>query len=287
MRSIDNGTRRTRARKRLGQHFLKDSSAAVRIVASAGIHPTDLVLEIGPGRGALTGLLLEQASFVVGIELDDGLCEVLQRRFAASENLLVINRDILDVDFSELIHAQGFDRAVLVGNLPYNITGTVVEKILDSRQVLKRAIVMLQREVAKRIVSPPNVKDYGILSIAVQIRTRPERLFDLAPESFDPSPKVHSSVVSLEFQQEPPIRLTDESLFFKVVRMGFNQRRKMLKNTIVNLVGGDAEVLNNLLLEADVDPRARPESVSVEHYERICQKLLCLKHRQDGTAVEA
>ena len=290
MRSVDHVTRRARGRKRLGQHFLKDRSAAARIVASARIDPSDLVLEIGSGRGALTGLLTEQASFVVGVELDGALCEALRRRFAASTNLLVINRDILDVDFSEVCRAQGFERAVLVGNLPYSITGAILEKILNSRQALKRTIVMVQREVARRIVASPGGRDYGILSIAVQTRTRPERFFDLAPESFDPPPKVNSSVVGLDFTQEPPIRLTDEPFFFKIVRTAFNQRRKMLKNTIPDLIRGGAHTLDNLLLDVGVDPDARPERLSVEQYERICRKFLALQplskgasQRPDGT----
>ena len=264
-----------RAKKRLGQHFLNDASAVRRIVDAAAIEADDLVVEIGPGGGALTGRLLERGARVVGIELDRTLCAKLQERCGARGRLSVLNRDVLRVDLPELVQSEGFERAVLVGNLPYPITGAILEQILDARAVLKRAVVTVQREVGRRITAPPGGKDYGILSIAVQIRTRPEWLFDLPPDHFRPMPKVDSSVLRFDFSAEPPVRIEDERLFFRAVRMAFQQRRKMLKNTLLELVGYREEVLMKVLSAAGVDPHDRPEAVSVEQFERVCRTLAC------------
>ena len=217
-------TRRIRAAKRLGQHFLVDPVAAGRIVEAARVGANDLVVEIGPGRGALTGPLLEVASRVVGIELDPVLCALLQQACGHRGDLSVLNCDVLKVNFPELVQSEGFARAVLVGNLPYQVTGAVVEQILDARAVLTRAVLTVQREVARRMTALPGGKDYGVLSIAVQLRTRPEWLFDLPPEHFSPVPRVHSSALRLDFTSEPPVRVEDERVFFRVVRTAFQQR---------------------------------------------------------------
>ena len=266
-------TRRTRAAKRLGQHFLVDPVAASRIVEAARVGANDLVVEIGPGRGALTGPLLGVASRVVGIELAPALCALLQQACGHRGDLSVLNCDVLKVNFPELVQSEGFERAVLVGNLPYQVTGAVVKQILDARAVLTRAVLTVQREVARRMTALPGGKDYGVLSIAVQLRTRPEWLFDLPPEHFSPVPRVHSSALRLDFTSEPPVRVEDERVFFRVVRTAFQQRRKMLKNTLSSLVGGQQDVLARVCSGAGVDPLLRPEAISMEQFEQICRGL--------------
>ena len=264
---------------RLGQHFLNDFSAARRIVEAAGIAEGDLVVEIGPGRGALTGLLLERASRVVGIELDASLCARLQKTCGHRGDLSVLNCDVLQVDLPGLVRSEGPGRAVLVGNLPYAITGAALEQILDARAAFKRAVVMVQREVAQRMVASPGGKDYGILSIAVQIRTCPERLFTLPPDSFVPPPRVHSSAVRLDFTSAPPIRIEDERLLFRLVRTAFQQRRKMLKNTVLGLVENREDVLFKVFSEAGIDPHLRPEAISIGQFERICRALAAVSRQ--------
>ncbi len=184
-------------KKGLAQHFLTDVGAVQRIVRAAGVQADDLVVEIGPGRGALTGRLLAQAGKVIGIERDEALCDFLRSRFG--HGLRLRNQDVLTVDFSNLILEEGFDRAILVGNLPYYITGAVIRRILDARSRFRRAVLTVQREVARRIVAAPGNRDYGVLSIAVQLHSDPKMLFDLAPGVFHPAPRVFSSVIRLDF----------------------------------------------------------------------------------------
>ncbi len=267
---------RGRTTRRLGQHFLADPVAVGRIVEAAGVGVDDLVVEIGPGRGALTGLLLERARRVVGIELDRSLCAFLEQTGGGRGDLSILQGDVLQVNLGELVQREGFERAVLVGNLPYRITGACIEQILDARAVWTRAVLMVQREVARRMTASPGGKEYGILSIAVQLWSRPERLFDLAPGCFRPAPKVHSSALRLDFPPDPSIRVEDERFFFRVVRTAFQQRRKMLKNSLGGLVRGREDSVIQVLSGAGVDPHLRPEAVSMAQFEQVCRGLAAL-----------
>lgn len=258
--------------KGLAQHFLTDDGAVQRIVRAAGVQADDLVIEIGPGRGALTGRLLAQAGAVIGIERDEALCDFLRSRFG--RGLRLRNQDVLEVDFSDLICGEGHERAILVGNLPYYVTGAVVRRVLDARRRFKRAVLTVQREVARRIVAAPGNRDYGVLSIAVQLHAHPKILFDLAPGVFYPAPAVFSSVIRLDFHAGTRYRIHDERFFFRVVRTAFGQRRKMLKNALLGMAHGRMEILQRVGATADVDFRLRPEAVSIPEYERISRALL-------------
>ncbi len=258
-------------KKGLAQHFLTDAETVHRIVRAAGAGANDLVVEIGPGRGALTGRLLAQSARVIGIERDEALCGFLLSEFG--RRLDLHNQDVLAVDFRELIRKEGFERAILVGNLPYNITGAVIQRILDARVQFRRAILTVQREVARRIVAAPGSRDYGVLSIAVQLRALPEILFDLSPGVFYPAPRVFSSVIRLDFARQTPFQIRDEEFFFRVVRTAFGQRRKMLKNALLGMVNGKSEILQRVGAVADIDFRLRPEAISISQFERICRAL--------------
>ncbi|MDE2890008.1 MAG: 16S rRNA (adenine(1518)-N(6)/adenine(1519)-N(6))-dimethyltransferase RsmA [Gemmatimonadota bacterium] len=261
----------TKPKKGLAQHFLTDVGVVRRIVRAAGVHADDLVVEIGPGRGALTGRLLARADRVIGIERDEALCDFLGSRFGPGLHLR--NQDVLTVDFSDLIRGEGFDRAILVGNLPYYITGAVIQRILEARRRFKRAVLTVQREVARRIVAAPGNRDYGVLSIAVQLHSDPKTLFDLAPDVFHPAPGVFSSVIRLDFHRETRYRIQDERFFFRVVRAAFGQRRKMLKNALLGMAHGRMEILQRVGAMAEIDFRLRPEAVSIPEYERISRAL--------------
>jgi 16S rRNA (adenine1518-N6/adenine1519-N6)-dimethyltransferase len=260
-----------KAKKSLGQHFLIDGSAIRQIVDAAKIGADDLVIEIGPGRGALTGLLVKQAAQVLAIEIDEDMCHILRRQFANDKNFSLVAADVQLVDLCELVQNQGFSRAILVGNLPYHITGILMRQILSARDVLSKAVIMVQREVARRITAKPGNKDYGVLTTVTQINCVPQLIFDLPPSYFEPPPKVHSSVLRLQFDGAPQFIVEDQDLFLKVVHASFQQRRKMLRNTLRSLFDGNDDLLIEILQEAGVDATLRPEAVPVGQFELIAR----------------
>lgn len=256
------------SRRRLGQHFLVQSEVSKRIVEAARIEPGDVVVEIGPGHGALTEHLVKTGAPVVGVEMDASLAAEIARRFG--ERVSVVKDDALQVDFGDLLRSHGGDQAVLVGNLPYRITGRLLEHILSHRAVWRRAVLMMQREVARRVTASPGTRDYGLLSVSTHIRCAARHLFDVGPEAFSPPPKVYSSVVALQFKGYAAPEVADPQLFFTVARACFQRRRKMVRNSLAGLVTGPVEPL---LASARVDGSARPETLSIESFERICKEL--------------
>ena len=225
-----------KAKKALGQHFLTHGPSIRQIVDTAQIGVDDLVVEIGPGQGALTSQLIETGAQIAAIEIDQGLGSVLKRRFGSDETFALIQRDVLQVDLVGLVRELGFESAILVGNLPYQITGALMRQITDARAIFSRAVIMVQREVGRRIVASPGGKDYGVLSTVAQIRCRPRWVFDLPPEHFAPPPKIHSSVLVLDFEPDPVFDVADEAQFLRLVRTAYQQRRKKLRNTLKALV---------------------------------------------------
>lgn len=254
-----------KTKTRLGQHFLTDGAAIERIVEAAQIDKEDLVVEIGPGRGALTGLLVERAGQVVAIEIDGALCDLLSDRFGP--RLKIVSDDVRRVNLPALVENEKREKAVLVGNLPYHITGALLRQITDARRVWKRAVITVQREVGQRMIAPPGSKIYGVLSVVTQVRCVAKRLFDLPPAHFYPRPKVHSSVLMLDFEANSAYDIADERRLFGVVRAAFQQRRKMVRNALAGVVDDE------ILMEANIDGRARPETISIDGFERICRAL--------------
>ena len=261
-----------RPRKRLGQHFLNDAGAARRIASAAEAGPNDLVIEIGPGRGAITSLLADAAERVIGIELDDTLARELTASFADRPGVSIDNRNILDADLPQIVTDAGYKSAIVVGNLPYHLTGPILQQLMRSRLVLNRAIVMMQREVGERLRATEG-KAFGILSISIQLYCEISHVFDLGPSHFTPPPKVHSSVLALTFRDKPAVDLEDEAAFFQVVRTAFQQRRKMVKNTVARLVNVQEADVVELCREAGVDPMARPATLSAAAFERITRVI--------------
>ena len=250
---------------RLGQHFLTDVVSIERIVEAAQIEKEDLVVEIGPGRGALTGLLVEQAEQVVAIEVDGKLCDLLSDRFGSQ--LKIVSDDVRRVNLAVLVEMFQKEKVVLVGNLPYHITGALIRQITDAQRLWKRAVITVQREVGQRMIAPPGSKRYGVLSVVTQVRCVAKRLFDLPPAHFYPPPKVHSSALMLDFEANSAYDIVDERRLFGVVRAAFQQRRKMVRNALAGVVDDE------ILMKANIDGRARPETISIDGFERICRAL--------------
>lgn len=255
------------SRRRLGQHFLTDLATISRIVKAAKVDPEDHVFEIGPGRGAITYPLVHTGAKVTSLELDEELAQKLEAD--APEGLRVVRGDALTANYADLLSTDDRSRSVLVANLPYRITGALLERILEAG-CWDRAVLMVQREVGRRLAASLGEKDYGILTVAANLRAEVKYLFSVSEDCFSPPPKVVSSVVGLTFR-EHSFEVRDKKLFFRVVRAAFQQRRKMLRNSLGGVLQDRVE---SVLTEAGVDPTARPENVSVEGFERICRAIV-------------
>lgn len=262
------------AKKRYGQHFLIDRNVIDKIVKAAGLSPGDHVLEIGPGRGALTEAMLEAGASVLAVEVDARLAEGL-REVYAGRPLEVLTGDALKISYTELARERGV-RFKAVSNLPYNISGPMLAKFLAERDAFTLMVLMFQKEVAARIAARPDTKEYGSLSVFSQVFTDVKIEFDVPAHLFVPRPKVTSSVVRLRVRDEPRVEVHDEAFFKSVVRSAFSTRRKMLPNALKTLGLGREEALA-ALNEAGVDPSRRGETLSLEEFSALTGALIRLK----------
>lgn len=247
-----------RPRKSLGQHFLHSEAVADRIVALARPQPEETVVEIGPGLGVLSDRLVRGHQPVVLIEVDRSLAARAAARYADLPHVRVVEGDALKVDLESLIPG----RAVIVGNLPYNVGTAILQKLLQHRTRIRRIVAMLQKEVAERLVASPGGGHYGALTILTQLDCRPMLAFTVAPGSFVPPPKVHSAVVVLDTFPSPPVAVTSDKRFRRLVRMVFQHRRKQLANALRGVVEEPRELLQRL----GIDPSRRPETLSLEEF---------------------
>jgi 16S rRNA (adenine1518-N6/adenine1519-N6)-dimethyltransferase len=253
-------------RKRLGQHFLADPQIAQRIVALATPR-AKRVVEIGPGLGALSDLIVQSAEETWLIEVDTDLAERLRSKFAHLSRVHVVEADVLALDFATLLGPGA--AAVLVGNLPYNIATAVLAAALAQARCFSRMVLMLQREVAERLVAPPGSKTYGALSVLTQFAAQVRPTFRVAPGAFVPRPKVESEVVIVEPYDAPPVEVTDLKLFRHLVKTVFTQRRKQLVNSLRSLCSDPTDTLTR----AGVDPKRRPETLSLSEFAALSNAL--------------
>jgi 16S rRNA (adenine1518-N6/adenine1519-N6)-dimethyltransferase len=219
-----------RPSKRFGQNFLTDKSIIKRIVESLNPQPGETIVEIGPGRGALTAPLIERAGQLVAIEFDRNLIPILVNAFGKKENFKLVQNDALITDICAEIPPAATAR--VVANLPYNIATAVLQRLIEQRACLTELILMLQREVVDRIIASPGSAERGYLSVFVEAYCETEKLFDVAPASFRPAPKVWSTVVRLTLRPKIPVEVQDEKLLWQVVSAGFAQRRKTILNNL-------------------------------------------------------
>lgn len=248
--------------KRLGQNFLVNPQVVDDIVAAAGVQPGDTVLEIGPGIGTLTQGLAETGARIVAVELDQKLVHVLAKTLEGYDNVRVLHGDILKVDISREITAEKFK---IVANLPYYITTPIIMGLLEQRLPVSVLVTMVQKEVADRMVASPGGKDYGALSIAVQYYTRPDIVFEVPPAAFIPPPAVTSAVIRCAVRQEPPVKVADEKVFFRLVKAAFAQRRKTLANALKG-VGAGTDHVQAALTACGIDGGRRGETLSLEEF---------------------
>jgi len=250
-------------RKRLGQHFLIDESAAEKIVDSASLSSDDTVVEIGPGAGILTSRLADIAKRVIAIEIDKKLCRILKDRLSSYDNISLVNANALHYDYKDIQ-----ERFKVVSNLPYSISTPLTIKLIENREKITDMVLMFQKEVADRISAKPGTKDYGSLSIIAQYRTDVSKLLNLGREAFKPPPKVDSAVIRITPKKEPAVKVMDEELFFNIVKISFSYRRKTLRNNLKSL-NLPEEVLDRIFKETGIKPSQRGETLSIEDFARI------------------
>ena len=257
-----------RARKRLGQHFLVDHTALERIADALAPTPADTVVEIGPGRGALTDLLSARAKRVVAIELDRDLVPYLRERYGPAGNVEVIERDVLEVNLGDV---AGSD-FLLAGNVPYYITTPILFHALE-RPRAARAVYLVQREVAERIVAPPGSRTYGALSVNVQALANAELIARVPPGAFRPPPAVESAIVRLTPRPDPVIEPALESAFQTFVQAAFGLRRKQMRRVLRTIARLDADAAERLLVSLGIDPERRPETLAPEDFARLLRAI--------------
>ena len=256
--------------KSLGQNFLVDDSVPRDIVLGAEVDEDDLVIEIGPGVGTLTAQLLNKAKKVVAIELDNDLIPILTQEIGDNPKFTLIHNDALKVNFNEII---GEEKSVkLVANLPYYVTTPIIVKLLKENYNFKSLTIMIQKEVAERMNAEPGNKDYGALSLLVQYYCNTSIIRKVPPQCFIPRPKVDSIVIRLDRLQKPKVKVDNEKLFFDIIRSSFNMRRKTLWNGVKN-VGLSKESLELAFEEAGVDPKRRGETLTIEEFAILSDKI--------------
>lgn len=252
-------------RKSLGQHFLRDRNILQRIVDGLELTGTETVVEIGPGRGGLSDLLLPRAKRLILIEYDRALAKLLEERYAAHQSVTVLCRDVLDVGLAE---AAGSEPFVLIGNIPYNLTTPILFHALE-RPRPGRSVFLVQREVAERIVAEPNSSSYGALSVNVQALTWPTLLFRVKAGAFEPPPKVESAVVRLDPRDVAVVAPVDEAAYSRFVQEAFGQRRKQLRRVLRSILNWPAPEVDQLLANTRLTAAARPETLSPEDFARL------------------
>ncbi len=258
--------------KKLGQNFLIKRGIVDEIVHAAEITVGEPVLEVGPGIGTLTQGLAQSGADVTAIELDCRLLEVLDTTLASYDNVRIIHGDVLKLDVPTIMNHKPFK---VVANLPYYITTPIIMSLLESKLPIERLVVMVQKEVALRMIAKPGTKDYGALSVAVQYYTEPDIVLDVPPKSFLPAPAVTSSVIRCVLRDKPPVDVIDEKLFFRVVKAGFAQRRKTFSNTM-KTTGLTRDRIEELLAKANIDGQRRGETFTLQEFADVANAWAAL-----------
>jgi 16S rRNA (adenine1518-N6/adenine1519-N6)-dimethyltransferase len=266
-----------RPNKRLGQHFLKDPAIIHEIISRAGFSPSDHILEIGAGMGALTIPLSESVRHISAVEKDTRLTRLLGKRLSREgiKNVTLINEDILKFDINGLRIHPG-EKIQVIGNLPYNISSPFLEQLINHRELVSRAILMFQVELARRLVSPPGNKIYGAITVLIQYHARISSLLEVSNGAFYPKPKVGSMVLELDFDHPHPGRAGDEKLFTSVVRSAFAHRRKTILNSLKGSpISCPYEDFLEALQQCAIDPGKRAEELNIDDF-------LCLSAALEG-----
>ncbi|WP_332633219.1 16S rRNA (adenine(1518)-N(6)/adenine(1519)-N(6))-dimethyltransferase RsmA [Halalkalibacter flavus] len=265
-------------KKSLGQNFLIDTNVLRNIVDAANISELTGVIEVGPGIGALTEQLAKRAKKVVSFEIDQRLLPVLDETLAPYDNVKIIHSDVLKADIHQTIKEEFKDTSdiMVVANLPYYVTTPILMKLLEEHLPIRGIVVMIQAEVADRIAAKPGTKEYGALSIAAQYFAEAERVLTVPATVFVPQPRVDSAVLRLTVREEPAVSVSDEPYFFQVFHASFANRRKTILNNLVHNLGPKERKtdIEEALHEANIDPKRRGETLSLEEFALLSEALL-------------
>ncbi len=263
--------------KKFAQNFLIDGRIGQKIIDCARLEEEDSVLEIGAGHGELTGLIADKAGKVIAIEMDKKLCRLLNKKFSKFENVEIVEGDILKQDMRKLTcggkKLTSGKRTKVIGNLPYYITTPILMKLFDEKDLFSQLIIMVQREVADRMSADPGSKTYGALSVAVCYHAKVKEVIPVSRRSFYPEPEVDSCLISMNIRKVPPVTVSDEKSFFSFIKGTFSERRKMLYNAIPRAVPIGKKEAEEMLLRIGIDPKVRPEKLSLNEFARIFDML--------------
>lgn len=267
-----------KANKSLGQNFLIKEEVVEQIVESAKIEKEDLVIEVGPGLGTLTKYLLEKAGKVICIELDKKMIEILNDRFFLYSNFELLNQDVLKVDLKELIQKEKSEGKIkhvkIVANLPYYITTPIMMKLLEEQLEIESITVMIQKEVADRLIAVPGEKETGAITYTVYYYATAQGVIEVQKDSFIPEPEVTSKVITLKIRKEPPVKTKNNEMMFKIIKNAFMQRRKTLANALVNTkIFGNKEEAVQTLKEIGLDENIRAEKLTLEDFANLSNKI--------------
>ena len=263
-------------KKQLGQNFIVNPSFTEMIVKRAGILPEDIILEIGAGLGALTIPLARRAKKVFAVEKDRQIIPILNTEILVSglTNISIIEKDILSVEIKALVENMG-GKIVVMGNLPYNISSQILVQLIRSREGISRAVLMFQKELAQRITAEAGCKDYGRLTVMLRYCSDIKKLADAKASLFFPKPKVDSQIIELKFKKEIDHKAADEPFLFKVIKAGFGNRRKTLKNALAaSELNIDPNTAKGVLEKSGIDPIRRAETLTVEEFVKLSNNLL-------------
>ncbi len=254
-----------RADKKLGQNFLHDPFALIAITEAAAIRPTDIILEIGPGLGSLTRYLAAAARQVVAVELDADLIPPLEAVTQYYENIRIIQGDILKISPNELIKEPDY---LVVANIPYYITSAIIRHLLENKNKPRRIVLTIQKEVATRICAEPG--SMSLLALSVQVYGKPRISKHIPANAFFPSPRVDSTILCIDIYPSPKIQSELLEIFFKLIKAGFSQKRKTLRNSLSSGLHINANEAASLLKKANIDPMRRAETLSIEEWKTLC-----------------
>jgi 16S rRNA (adenine1518-N6/adenine1519-N6)-dimethyltransferase len=271
-------TKSIKPEKKWGQHFLTDRNLAQIIISLHNPQRNEIHLEIGPGRGELTELLLDKCKLLIAVEIDPRLVKVLQQRFSGKENLIIVAQDILETNIREIFaqYSSAAKKLRIIGNIPFYISSPLLHHLIEFRHYINDMTLMLQEEVARRIVAAPNNKDYGYLSLMINFYCSTEIVRKIPKQAFYPKPKVDANIVQLKILTQPRFNLSNESFFFQLIKSAFSHRRKTLSNSLVKskLLSLSKEQINTEITKAGINPKSRAEALSLNEYFQLYKQLI-------------